>query len=98
MRTPMSINLRLTKDGSGSSVDPTLHKNMISSLRYLTVSRSDICSSVSVCGRYQANLKESNIYAIKCVIRFVNETINDGICILKTLIQVLYDIAMLMGR
>lgn len=95
MRTPMSINLILTKDGSGSSVDPTLHKIMISSL---TVSRLDMCSSVSVCGRYQANLKESNIYAIKWVIRFVNETINDGICILKTLIQVLSDIAMLMGK
>lgn len=62
MRTPMSINLRLTKDGSGSSVDPTLHKNMISSLRSLTVSRSDICSSVSVCGRYQERLMMEFVY------------------------------------
>ena len=65
MRTPMSTNTNLIIDYSGSTVDLSLYKSMIGSLLYLTASRPDICSSVGVCARYQANPKESHLAAIK---------------------------------
>ena len=52
---------------------------MIGSLLYLIGSRLDICYSVGVCARYQANPKESHLAAVKGIIRFVNGTIYFGI-------------------
>lgn len=42
IRTPMSTNLRLTKDDSGSDVDPCLYRSMIGSVLYLTGCRVNI--------------------------------------------------------
>lgn len=75
----MSVNLKLSKDDSGSSVDPSLYRSMIGSLLYLTASRPDISFSVGICARYQSNPKESHLAAVKRIIRFVNGTTNDGI-------------------
>jgi len=52
-----------------------------SSLLYLTANRPDIAFSVGVCARFQANPKESHLTAIKRIIRYVNATVNYGVCI-----------------
>ena len=52
---------------------------MIGSLLYLTASRPDISYSVGVCARYQANLKESHIIAVKRIIKYVKTTSNFGV-------------------
>ena len=52
VRTPMSSNVKLNVDLLGKSVDPSLYRNMIGSLFYLTASRPDISYSVRVCARY----------------------------------------------
>ena len=65
VRTPMSLNVKLTVDLLGKSVDPSLYRSMIGSLLYLTASRPDISYSVGVCVRYQANLEESHMITLK---------------------------------
>ena len=75
----MGTNDKLSKDENGISVDPILFKSMIGSLLYLTASRPDICFSVGIYARYQANPKESHIEAVKRIIRYVNVTANYGI-------------------
>ena len=52
VRTPMSLNVKLTVDLLGKSVDPSLYRSMIGSLLYLTASRLDISYSIGVCARY----------------------------------------------
>ena len=42
VRTPMSLNVKLTVDLLGKSGESSLHRSMIGSLLYLTTSRSDI--------------------------------------------------------
>ena len=74
VRTPMSPNVKLTVDLSGKSVDSSLYRSMISSLLYLTISRLDINYSVGVCARYQANLKESHMTALKRIIKYIKIT------------------------
>ena len=83
IRTPISTNLRLTKDDSGSDVDPCLYRSMIGSVLYLTGCRVNIYFSVGDCARCQANPEESHLSTAKHIIHFVNGTINDGIWYVK---------------
>ena len=73
-RTPMSTSLNLSKDASGKNVDQTFYRNMMSSLFYLTASRPDIAFSVSICAHFQACPKESHLFAVKRIIKYVNGT------------------------
>jgi hypothetical protein len=82
-RTPMSTNVKISADLTSKQVDPTLYRSMIGSLLYLTASRPDIAFSVGVCARFQANPKESYLTAVKRIIRYVNATVNYGICFSK---------------
>ena len=79
VRTPMSLNVKLTIDLLGKSIDSSLYKSMIDSLLYLTTSRPDISYSVGVCARYQANPKESHMITLKRVIKYVKTTANFGV-------------------
>ena len=76
IRTLISPNVKLTVDWLGKSDDPPLYRSIIGSLLYLTASRPDISYSVGVCGRYQANLKESHLIAVKRIIKYVKTTSN----------------------
>ncbi|KAL5546230.1 hypothetical protein UlMin_005917 [Ulmus minor] len=51
---------------------------MIGSLLYLTASRPNLCYSVGVCARFQADPKESHLQAVKRIIRYVNGTLDYG--------------------
>ncbi|XP_075645351.1 uncharacterized protein LOC142616363 [Castanea sativa] len=51
---------------------------MIGSLLYLTASRPDISYSVGVCARYQSNLKESYMTALR-IIKYVKTTADFGV-------------------
>ena len=59
VKTPMSLNVKLTVDLLSKRIDSSLFRSTIGSLLYLTTSRPDISYSVEVCARYQANPKES---------------------------------------
>ena len=75
----MSLNVKLTVDFLGKSVDSFLYRSMISSLHYLTTSRPNINYSVGVCARYQANPKESHMIALKRIIKYVKTTADFGV-------------------
>ena len=77
--TPMSLSCRLDKNENGKSIDQKLYKGMIGSLLYLTVSRPDILFSVCICVRFQSNLKESHMLAVKKNLRYLVETQNLGL-------------------
>ena len=77
--TPMSTTLKLDKDEKGKSVDQSLYRSIIGSLLYLTASRPDICFSVGLCARFQANPKESHLKAVKRIIRYIKGTHSLGL-------------------
>ncbi|GJV76338.1 copia protein [Tanacetum coccineum] len=65
MKTPMSSDMKLTKDGEGESVDNTKYRGMIDNLLYLTISRLYIKFSVCLCARFQEDPKTSHLEAVK---------------------------------
>ncbi|GKA27084.1 retrovirus-related pol polyprotein from transposon TNT 1-94 [Tanacetum coccineum] len=52
-KTPMSTEIKLTKDDEADSVDSSKYRGMIGSLLYLTASRPDIMFSVCLCAHFQ---------------------------------------------
>ncbi|XP_062171037.1 secreted RxLR effector protein 161-like [Alnus glutinosa] len=79
-RTPMSTNVKMSTDLTSKQMDLTLYRSMIGSLLYLMECRPDIAFSVGVCARFQPNPKESHLTIVKRIIRYVNATVNYGIC------------------
>ena len=71
----MATTTKLDKDEKGINVDIKLYSNMIGSLLYLTASRPDIMFSVYLCARFQSCPKESNLIAVKRIIRYLKGTI-----------------------
>ena len=87
VRTPMSPkNVKLTVDLLGKSIDSSLYRSMIGSLLYLSASRPNISYNMGVCARYQVNPKESHMFALKRIIKYVNTasrpniSYNMGVC------------------
>ncbi|GJT19998.1 retrovirus-related pol polyprotein from transposon TNT 1-94 [Tanacetum coccineum] len=69
VKTPMVPPNNLEPDLNGKSVNETQYRGMIGSLMYLTASRPDIQFSTCLCTRYQANPKESHLFAFKRIFR-----------------------------
>ncbi|GJV86215.1 retrovirus-related pol polyprotein from transposon TNT 1-94 [Tanacetum coccineum] len=68
-KTPMSTEIKLTKDDEADSVDSSKYRGMIGSLLYLTASRPDIMFSVCLCARFQENPKTTHLEAVKRIFR-----------------------------
>ena len=83
VKTPMSPNVKLTVDLLGKSVDSSLCRSMIGSLLNLTASRPNNSYSVVVCARYQANLEESHMIALKRIIKYLKTTADFGVWYIK---------------
>ena len=79
VNTPIATGLKLTKEGEGRSVDSTLFKSLIGSLRYLTITRPDIVYSVGLLSRYMKAPKESHWLAAKRILRYVKRTMEFGL-------------------
>jgi len=81
MSTPMhhpTTSLGLDKESD--PVNITEYRQMIGSLLYLTASRPDIMFRVCLCARFQADLREVHLFAIKRIFRYLKGTANLGLC------------------
>ncbi|GJW95357.1 hypothetical protein Tco_0175029 [Tanacetum coccineum] len=73
-KTPMSMEIKLTKEDKADSVDSSKYRGMIVSLLYLTASRPDIMFSICLCARFQENPKTSHLEAVKRIFRYIRGT------------------------
>nr|KAJ0186845.1 hypothetical protein LSAT_V11C900480300 [Lactuca sativa] len=74
--TPVSKTDKIHADPTGTDVNHSLYRRMIGSLLYLTASRPDIMFGTILCARFQANLKESHLMAVKRIFRYLKGTQN----------------------
>jgi hypothetical protein len=61
-------------DEDGEPVDQKEYRSMISSLLYLTATRSNIQFSVCLCAHFQASLRTSHRQAVKRIFRYLRYT------------------------
>ncbi|KAJ9542292.1 LOW QUALITY PROTEIN: hypothetical protein OSB04_028798 [Centaurea solstitialis] len=78
-KTPMASGTLIGVDPKGKPVDQKTYRAIIGSLLYLTASRPDIMFATCLCARFQANLKESHMMAVKRILRYLKGTPNRGL-------------------
>ncbi|GJV17470.1 retrovirus-related pol polyprotein from transposon TNT 1-94 [Tanacetum coccineum] len=78
-KTPMSMEIKLTKDDEADSVDNFKYRGMIGSLLYLTASKPDIMFSILLCARFQENPKTTYLEAVKHIFRYIRRTSHLGL-------------------
>ncbi|GJY27522.1 hypothetical protein Tco_0403289 [Tanacetum coccineum] len=78
-KTPMSMEIKLTKDDEADFVDSSKYRGMIGSLLYLTASRPDIMFSVCLCARFQENPKTTHLESVKRTFRYIIGTSHLGL-------------------
>ncbi|GKC83126.1 ribonuclease H-like domain, reverse transcriptase, RNA-dependent DNA polymerase, partial [Tanacetum coccineum] len=69
--THMETSKPLLKDAEAEDTDVYLYRSMIGSLMYLTASRPDIMFDVCACARFQVTPKDSHLYAVKIIFRYL---------------------------
>nr|GEV81748.1 copia protein [Tanacetum cinerariifolium] len=79
IKTPMSSEIKLTRDEDEETIDDTKYRGMIGGLLYLTACRSDIMFSVCLCARFQEAQKTSHLEAVKRIFRYIKGTSHLGL-------------------
>ena len=77
--TPAEASIKLRIDSTRESVNPTLFKSLVGSLRYLTFTRPDIMYAVGLVSRYMEKPKQDHFMAAKRILRYIKGTLNNGL-------------------
>lgn len=79
VKNPMVPGNKLSKRGEEKKVDPTLFKQMVGSLMYMTATRPDLMYCVCLISRFMSNPMESHLLAAKSIFRYLRGTTELGI-------------------
>ena len=82
--TLMEERLKRTKASTTAKVDATLYQSIIHGLRYLVHTRLDIAFIVGYISRFMEDPREDHWAAVKRLLRYVKETVDQGIIFPKT--------------
>ena len=63
--TPMKTSIKLSMDNESEKMDESLHRGLIGSLQYLTISKPNILFVVSILSRFTHSLRETHFTAVK---------------------------------
>ncbi|CAJ2637750.1 unnamed protein product [Trifolium pratense] len=77
--TPADTRLKLEIDENSDTVDPTIFRQLIGSLRYLCQTRPDISYAVGYVSRFMSKPLKPHLLAAKRILRYINGTIHYGV-------------------
>lgn len=77
--TLVATNYKLSREREGDEVNSLQYKSLIGSLRYLTITRSNIVYGVSLLSRYMETPRETHWQAAKRILRYVKGSMNLGL-------------------
>jgi hypothetical protein len=82
-KTPMEVNLKLSKDDESEVVNELLYRQLVGGLIYLTTTRPDITFVVGMLSRFLNCPRETHWNATKRVLRYIKGTSQFGIVLEK---------------
>jgi hypothetical protein len=77
-QTPMEPRLKLSKTSTAASVDSTMYRSIVGSLRYLLHTRPDLCFAVGIVSRYMERPTTEHMSAVKHILRYIKGTLTLG--------------------
>ncbi|KAF8378670.1 hypothetical protein HHK36_030019 [Tetracentron sinense] len=77
--TPVEANTKLCVDEGKDLEDSTMYRQLVGSLIYLTMTRSDICNVVGVLSRFMQKPKKPHLKLVQRILRCVKGTFDFGI-------------------
>ncbi|XP_066391807.1 secreted RxLR effector protein 161-like [Miscanthus floridulus] len=80
----MEERLKLTKVSTAAKVDATLYRSIVGGLCYLVHTRLDIAFAVGYVNRFVEDPREDHWATVKRLLRYVKETVDQGIVFPKT--------------
>ena len=72
--TPLEARAQFTNEEGRSTVNSTVYRSLIGSLRCLTHTRPDLLFSVGILSRFMKNFTQEHYNGVKCVLRYVKGT------------------------
>ncbi|XP_066310884.1 uncharacterized mitochondrial protein AtMg00810-like [Miscanthus floridulus] len=82
--TLMEERLKLTKASSTAKVDATLYRSIVGGMCYLVHTRPDIAFTVGYVSRFIEDPQEDHWAAVKRLLRYIKEMVDQGILFPKT--------------
>lgn len=79
VNNPMVPGMKLWKDMEGDDADPSLYKQLIGSLMYLTATKPDIMFVVCFLSRFMMKPQVAHFLAAKRVLRYIKGTLKMGL-------------------
>jgi hypothetical protein len=76
---PMETRQKLSKSSTSPTVDASLYKSLIGSLRYLIHTRPDLSSAVNYLSRFMEQPRQKHMAAMKHLLRYVAGTFEYGL-------------------
>jgi hypothetical protein len=75
MATPMVTNLKKLSTSESQKVNPTIYRQLIGCLMYLTNTRLDICFAVNTLSQHMVDPRRVHWIATKHILRYLKDTI-----------------------
>ncbi|GAB2295854.1 hypothetical protein Dimus_038384 [Dionaea muscipula] len=72
--TPLSVGVKIGKAGNGESVDGSMYRSLVGSLRYITCTRPDIVYAVGLVCRFMDSPTVAHMALCKRVLRYLKGT------------------------
>ncbi|RDX58041.1 Copia protein, partial [Mucuna pruriens] len=82
-QTPVDCGIKLEKNKSDRSIDATLYKQIVGSLRFLCRIRPNIAYGVGLISRFMNHLRLSHLLSAKRILRYMKGTLDYGLLFSK---------------
>ncbi|KAG8369591.1 hypothetical protein BUALT_Bualt14G0029600 [Buddleja alternifolia] len=79
VRTPVVVGTKLSKEGNEAHVSPTLFRQIVGTLRYLTCTRPNITYGVSLISKFLESPRQSHMQVAKRIMRYIKDTYDHGL-------------------
>ncbi|XP_059630984.1 uncharacterized mitochondrial protein AtMg00810-like [Cornus florida] len=77
--TPLELKAKLRKDDGSPLPDPTMHRRLVGSLIYLTMTRPDVSHAVQIVSQFVSNPHKPHLAAVHRILCYIQGTMDRGL-------------------